>query len=342
MLWLQQAYISRLSFCLQNLTRVGDNYRFRCPFCGDSKKNALKSRGYLYVSGDGDNYNFRCHNCGESYSFSNFLKKIDMGLYEEYTFENFKNLGVNKPKPQKQNNEIFNKNLIPNFMRNNYHPKLNIPSVQSLKYDHECKKYVIGRKIPKFFWDKLFYAENFNDFICELSGEEKTYPNDRRLVIPAYNENKKLIYLQGRSLEKDSKIRYFTYEYDKNHKKIYGLDRVKYNKTIYVFEGPIDSMFIDNSIAVMDSNLSMSGQMIKDGTILVFDNQPRNAQFMKNVKKAVDLGYKCCFFPEWVDGKDVNEMILNGLTSEQIEDIIQKNSYSGIQAKMRYNTWKKV
>lgn len=341
MLWLQQAYISRLSFLLNKLNKVGDTYNFRCPFCGDSKKTPLKTRGYLYVSEDGQSYNYRCHNCGASMSFYSFLNKMDVELCKEYVFESLRHNEKNVPMV-KEKKKLFEINGLHELVRDNYHPKLSIPSIQSLPDDNECKKYVISRKIPKKHWNRLYYADDFSKFLVTIGTEDGKYPSDKRLIIPAYNENKKLIYVQGRSLDPTSKMRYFTYEVDKSRKKLYGLDRVKYNKMIYVFEGPIDSLFVDNSIATMDSNLCLNGDMIKDNTTLVFDNQPRNPSFLKCVKKAVDLGYRCCFFPSWVNGKDVNEMVTNGMTEAQVVDLIDKNSFSGIQAKMKFNTWRKI
>ena len=68
-------YIGIISSRLQKFKRVKpDLYNFRCPICGDSKKNKSKTRGYLYsVKAD---MNFRCHNCGASMTFSNFLRQL--------------------------------------------------------------------------------------------------------------------------------------------------------------------------------------------------------------------------------------------------------------------------
>ena len=82
-------YIGLVSSRLGNFKRVkSDLYNFRCPICGDSKKNKTKTRGYLYtIKAD---VNFRCHNCGASMTFSNFLKEIDPVVHKQYVFERFK------------------------------------------------------------------------------------------------------------------------------------------------------------------------------------------------------------------------------------------------------------
>ena len=45
---------------------------FRCPICGDSKKNKLKKRGYFYRKTG----TFYCFNCGTSMTGYDFLKAI--------------------------------------------------------------------------------------------------------------------------------------------------------------------------------------------------------------------------------------------------------------------------
>ena len=82
-------YIGLVSPRLQKFKKVKNNlFNFRCPICGDSKKNKSKTRGYFYtIKAD---VNFRCHNCGASMTFSNFLKEIDTVLHKQYVFERFK------------------------------------------------------------------------------------------------------------------------------------------------------------------------------------------------------------------------------------------------------------
>ena len=75
--------------------------------------------------------------------------------------------------------------------------------------------------------------------------------------------------------------------------------------------------------------------------VLVYDNEPRNKDIVKQIEKSIGKGYKVCLFPENVNGKDINEMILNGLTSEQIKSIIDTNTFSGLEAKLKFTNWKR-
>jgi hypothetical protein len=40
--------------------------------------------------------------------------------------------------------------------------------------------------------------------------------------------------------------------------------------------------------------------------------------------------------------KDINEMVLSGLTKQQLISIIKENTYSGLRAEMELNNWHKI
>ena len=64
-----------------------DLYNFRCPYCGDSKRNKVKARGYVYRKSN--DYFFICHNCGKSTTFAKFLEQIDGTTYKQYILERY-------------------------------------------------------------------------------------------------------------------------------------------------------------------------------------------------------------------------------------------------------------
>jgi hypothetical protein len=72
------------------------------------------------------------------------------------------------------------------------------------------------------------------------------------------------------------------------------------------------------------------------------DNEPRNKDIVRQLAKYIDLGYNVCMFPESMQEKDINEMILSGKTTEEIVEIINTNTFTGIEAKLRFSTWKKL
>jgi hypothetical protein len=276
-----------------------------------------------------------CHNCGASTSFYNFLKQVDESLLKEYQLERYKNgEGSNSPKPEFQ--DI--KQEAPKFKK-----ALELPSIDSLPEAHFAKSYVHDRRIPKTFHSQLYYAEDFAAFIQNL-GIENTglKEKDNRIVIPFYDKEKNLVALQGRALG-ESKLRYITLKLHDDNKKIFGLDRANTESMVYVTEGPFDSMFLENAVATADSNLeSASDSLDKSMITLVFDNEPRNKEIVAKMEHAIDNHYNVVVWPEFMTDKDINDMVLNGFSPDEIQDIVNKNTFVNLRAKMEFINWKKI
>lgn len=333
--FIDRAFLLRLSPKLQRFTQKKDDlYNFRCPLCGDSQKNKTKSRGYVYRKKN--DYFYMCHNCGASTSFYNFLDKVDPSLTKEYALERYKNGDNNKSNHKEPDFEEF-KTEKPVFKKS-----LNLPDIDSLPEAHFAKVYVKSRKIPETFYSQLYYAEDFATFIQSLGIEKELAKNDKRLVIPFYDAEKNLIAVQGRALG-ESKLRYITIKlYEDNHK-FFGLDRIDEDKMIYVVEGPIDSMFLDNAIATADSNLeSITSIYDKSKITLVFDNEPRNKEIIKKIDEAIEKHYNVVIWPEMIESKDINDMVLEGFSPDEIQDIISKNTFVNLRAKAEFVNWKRV
>lgn len=321
---------------LQRFARKKDDlYNFRCPLCGDSQKNKTKSRGYIFRKKN--DYFYMCHNCGISTTFYNFLKQVDPNLLKEYQLERYKNGETgnnNYPKPEF---EEF-KTEKPTFKKS-----LELPSIESLPEAHFAKNYVQQRRIPETVWSQLYYAEDFAAFIQTLGIEkEGLHKDDKRLVIPFYNAEKELVAVQGRSLG-ESKLRYITLKLHDDNKKVYGLDRIDTDELVYVVEGPIDSMFLENAVATADSNLeSIVDTLDKSKVVLIFDNEPRNKEIVNKLEHAIDNHFNVVIWPEMMEEKDINDMVLGGFSPDEIQDIIDKNTFLNLRAKMEFVNWKKV
>ena len=245
--FVDQKYIGLVSSRLEKFKQVKTGlYNFRCIYCGDSQKNKNKTRGYIY--GYKNDHNYKCHNCGVSKSFTNFLKDIDSSLYDQYVMERYKNgstgKGSNTPEPK----FTFEK---PKFTKKAF----DLPSIAELNKEHSARIYLENRKIPQDFLSKLFYCEKFKQWTNEQKETfESTKYDEPRIIIPLIN-NGEIFGFQGRSLSKKPKVKYITIILDEYQPKIYGLDRIDWNKTVYVVEGPFDSMFIDNSIAMVGADI---------------------------------------------------------------------------------------
>jgi hypothetical protein len=217
--------------------------------------------------------------------------------------------------------------------------------IDTMPVDHPAVKYVAERLIPKEHWNKLYFAPKWMKYVNNV---KYTYPDEAlindhpRLVIPFFNEHGKVFAFQGRAFGNEDP-RYMTIKLDDNMERIYGLDRTDFSQTVYAVEGPIDSLFLPNTVAVAGSSFDtayMRGLASK--LVVIFDNEPRNTQLCKQIKKCIDLNYKVCLFPNTVMQKDINDMVKVGhKTVDEIVDIINKNTFTGLEASVRFNEWRK-
>ena len=317
-------YIGLISSRLQKFKRVkADLYNFRCPICGDSQKHKNKARGYFYQVKT--NTNYKCHNCGVSLSFNNFLKQIDATLHKQYVMEKFKeghaggrNFVVEEPK--------FN------FKKPVFKKSLDLPRASEVPI---ATKYLEKRKINP----NLFYFTS--EFQKWTNTHKQTFNNinkdESRVIIPLHDTEKNLIGFQGRSLGPNS-VKYITVMLNEDAPKIYGLDKIDERKPIYITEGPFDSTFVENSVAMCGSDLDI-GSFGWSNYIWVFDNEPRNREIVERIDKTIGRGDKIVIWPKQIVEKDINDMVLSG---HDIMSILQSNTYSGLQAKVKFNNGKKV
>jgi len=334
-IFIDRKYLLQMSSRLGRFTKKKEDlYNFRCPLCGDSQKNKTKSRGYIFRKKN--DYFYMCHNCGVSTTFFNFLKQVDSGLLKEYQLERYTNGETGNNNYPKPTFDEF-KTEQPSFKKS-----IQLPTISSLEDGHFAKTYVQQRMIPLSFQETLYYADDFKQLV-ESYGIEKDIPaGDKRLVIPFYDKEKNLIAFQGRALS-DSKARYITIKLSDEGKKIYGQERVDEEKKIYVLEGPIDSMFIANSVATADSHLeAVTDVFDKSNVVLVFDNEPRNKEILKQIERAIDNHFNVVIWPEMIEEKDVNEMVLNGFSVDEIQDILINHTHQNLRAKLEYMNWRKL
>ena len=315
-------YITLLGSRLEKFKKVkADTYNFRCPICGDSKKNRTKTRGYLYRIKN--NTNFRCHNCGASMSFNNFLKELDSGLHKEYVFEKFKKGNTGKNFQAEEPKFEFKK---PEFKK-----KLDLPKAVE---NEKAKKYLESRNLNPY---KFYYTPNFKSWTNSLQHTfDKTHYDEERIIIPLFY-NKKLIGFQGRALD-SSPNKYITIMLDEDAPKIYGLDEINRDETIYVVEGPFDSTFIKNSVAMCGSDIDI-GSFGWSDIVYVYDNEPRNREICNRISKTIDRGEKVVIWSSNISEKDLNDMVLAG---RDVQNMVECNTYKGLEAKLKFTNWKKI
>ena len=316
-------YIGLVSVRLEKFKRVkADLYNCRCPICGDSQKNKTKTRGYLYQIKN--NTNYKCHNCGVSLSFNNFLKQIDPMLHKQYSMEKFKegftgkNFVVEEPKFE--------------FSKPKFTKKLDLPKASEVPV---AKEYLEKRKLNP---EKFYYAENFKEWVNQ---QKHTFENinkdESRIIIPMYDVDNNLIGFQGRSIE-SSYNKYITIMLVDDAPKVYGLEKIDSQKPVYIVEGPFDSTFIKNAIAMCGSDIDIRSFGWSD-YIWVFDNEPRNREIINRISKTIDRGDKVVIWPTSIKQKDINDLVIAGYDPE---NMLESNTYSGLEAKVKFNEWKKV
>lgn len=323
-------YANLVSSRLEKFKQVRNGvYTFRCPYCGDSEKHKNKTRGYFFAKKSGLVY--KCHNCGVGRSFGNFLKDHAADLHDEYVLERYKQGLTGKGRNVADPDFKFEK---PKFVKS----QTDLPSVASLNNSHPAKGYLLGRGIPEKYFSELYYAENF----CQWTNQQKLTFRDvkkdhPRIIIPFIDTDGNWFGYQGRSLDFNDKMRYITIMLDEDHPKIYGLNRIKSQSTVYIVEGPFDSLFVENGVAMCGADVDISNYNWSH--VYVFDNEPRNKQICDRISGAIDRGDPVVIWPTNLTEKDLNDMVLAG---HDIRLLVESNTYQGLEAKVKFTEWKRV
>lgn len=298
-------------------------------------------RGYFYRK-DNDMF-YKCHKCGYGTTFSNALKQLDPTSYKEYCLEKYTEGERKDWTPTGSNwtpngHTLFEKNSEPE------QPKVRVlidnimDRVDSLPYDHEVVKYVEGRSIPKSVWNRLYYIDNIKD-IVQLNEKYSAsiVTEEPRLAIPFFDKNGRLTAVSLRAMRGET-LRYILVKVREEAPTVFGLEQVSQEKMITVVEGPIDSLFLENSIACAGTSFNKIDELGLGNIRIVFDNQPKNKEVCKLMSKYVDKNYNVVIWPESISQKDINDMVQNNLN---VQEIVDQNTFSGLSAKFKFNQWKK-
>ena len=315
-------YINLVSSRLQRFKRVkADLYNFRCPICGDSQKNKSKTRGYLYAIKA--NVNYKCHNCGASMSLNNFIKQIDPVIAKQYAFEKFKDGHTGR--------NFVTEEPTFNFEAPKFKKKLDLPKASTVPI---AKLYLEKRKLNP---TKFYYADKFKAWTNSLKEtfEDINY-DEPRIIIPLYYKDD-LVGFQGRSLG-PNKVKYITVMINDNAPKIYGLDEIKKESPVYITEGPFDSSFIKNSIAMCGADADVYKWGVSD-PVWIYDNEPRNNEIVKRISNTISKGDKVVIWPSNINEKDINDMVLSG---HNVQELVESNIYNGLEANLKFNIWKRI
>ena len=323
-------YLYNISSRLDRFKKKSRNlFNFRCPYCGDSKKNKSKARGFVYAVKN--EYFYKCHNCSKGTTLGKLIEYIDPQLYKQYVIEKYKsgnNNTVQEPEFKFEPVKFDDKTLkdLTRFDK--------IPN-------HPAYKMFIENRHLKDYHDKLYVTWHFYDWVNKLIPNK--FPNIKedhpRVIIPFLDVDNKMFAFQGRAFG-DEEPKYITIKLDENKRRIYGLDRLDINKTIYITEGPIDSLFLPNAIAVAGSDLEIKN--LKRKAVYVFDNEPRSIEIVNKMKKLIEKNYNICIWPKSLKYKDINDMVMSGMSPVEVQGIIDNNTFSKLSAHQQLVNWKEV
>jgi len=325
--YIDKKYINMVSPQLERFKWKSANLaNCRCPICGDSQKNKSKARGFFFPKKN--DYFFKCHNCGIGHSVYRFLQFIAPALAQEYALERWRNGENGKSNYVKPDETAV---ALPKA-------ELHLPKITSLPEDHIARQYLQTRRVPDL--DRFYFSNGFGDWVRSIDPTYTTIPNDERIVIPFVNKRGELVAAQGRCLSgSKNAIRYITVKFCKDGRAIYGEDRLDYSKRVYAVEGPIDSVFLNNAVALAGCELAHATKLFSD-CVVVYDNEPRNAEIVKKVEEAIRGGYTVCVWSDSVDQKDINDMVLAGRSPQEVQQIIDECACSGLTALARFSQWR--
>lgn len=294
---------------------------------------------------------YTCHNACGSMSFSTFFKRVDPALYAEYQKERIvAGLWVRGSRKRELPDASF-KTGGPQFTDKGPSASVGISSDDPLRFlkridtlpeTHYARRFCEKRKLPDltllyhcpcfYTWSNTVVPGKFKDELCTPKTDHA------RLVIPFYDKQHRLIAFQGRSYAERSEVKYITIKVEEDSPKIWGADRIGPG-TVYAFEGPLDAMFVRNSIAFAGGDHTTLRDYDPETTVVVFDNEPRSVDTKRRLLKAINSGYGVVVWPKDLKGKDVNELVKNGIDPDTILEIIKTHTYRGLSAESELSYW---
>lgn len=306
-----------------------DHYRSCCPICREGKSWGSKFRCY-YIP---ENNNVYCHNCGSSLTPYQWIREVSGMTHEQL---------VNDYNKFDGENTGINFNIIEDSSTNTPIVPHTLPEECINLFDPIQVQYYKDNNIVKLALDvvekrRLKTALNSPDSLF-LSLKDKTHKN--RIIIPFKNSDGKIIYYQSRSiLPNDEKGRFLSKV--KSEKSIFGMEKIDVNYDyVFIFEGPIDSFFVKNGIAVAGISygkhkFTKTQQIQMDELVLfkkiwVLDNQWIDKTAKDKTLSLLEMN-ECVFFwpKKYQKYKDLNDLCvsknINGISPE----FIKKNSYCG-------------
>ena len=330
-LWLDEKFLLQVRSRLKLFKKTGKGlYNCRCPYCGDSKKSNSKARGYFYTKDN--NMFFDCKNCGKGTTFSKFLEWFDPELYKEYVMEMFQDRSTTRRKRKPKTPKMkFNKVERKVEKEKNKLLELMTP-VSEMPEGSLVLDYVKNRVIPYKEWENLYFCPNIKEITQHLEKyKEKKFTEDPKLVFPFFNVHGQLTHLQFRAITNvDKKYRFITIELIDDIKR-FGVQNIDPDKPVRICESPIDSFYVDNAIAMAGSSVPYH-EFDPKKDVFVYDNEPRNKEIVKFMKKAIQKGFGVVIWGQDMKYNDINDMIIGTWNRNELNEYITSHTFRGLTA----------
>lgn len=314
--------------CKRVKTRNSKIYNFECPVCNEGKSSGKKRRGFFLVN---ENY-FICKNCQRSWSVADWIMEVEHITFKQLRkeageYDNTFNEIIEKKTESVSNKKIYS---LP-YDCINLNDPVQLQYYKDKKEVQDCLAYIKTRRLntainkPKTFYISL------SDHI-----------HKNRLCIPFYDIAGKIVYYQTRALyEKDEDIAKYLSKKD-TEKTLYGINNITSNlEHIFIFEGPIDSMFCQNSVAACGLSLTTVQQEQLDkyrlfDKIWVLDNQFDNKEVCEKYGEIIERGERVFFWPAECKGyKDINDICVATKRDNIPPKFILDNAFSGMEAQLK-------
>ena len=319
-------YLNLLSVRLDKFKKKKEFlWNFRCPICGDSKKNKNKARGFIFqLKGK---LLYKCHNCQVSIPFDRFLEKMDPELYREFRMEAFEQ-GPKRRDMRKVERIVSTKPTFEIDVLSNLTP------INELN-NHPAREYLLNRQLPL---DDLYWTDEFCNYVNSVKPNtfEESDEQEGRIIIPFRTKEGNCFGFQGRAIHHTT-LRYVSIILEE-HPKIFGLHGLDHEQRIFITEGPFDSLLLQNACAMGGADISCVGDMLGTNVVYVYDNEPRNPQIVSRIEDHIGRGNRVVIWPTHIREKDVNDMVISGLN---VQFIVETNTYSGLTATLKLNEWRK-
>lgn len=301
-------YADQVASSLDGSTKRSGKLNFRCNICGDSEKNLRKKRAWIYEQSG--TWMFHCFNCGVSMKFTTWLKQYQPDHYRSYLMDNLNS-------DDKSGYEVKTKRVVNLFSKRepliyDFYKDCKFSSIinNDTQLAKDAIRFCQKRRIPEETWKK---------FLVCTSGRLRN-----RLVIPYFDKSGDIVFFSARKIYDHTEgVKYVCQIGDKY---IYNLDFVDTTKPVIVVEGPVDAMFIENSVA-MTGAANMEIEHVKAELFYILDNDDTGRrESLKLLKKGKNvfnwkkyLEDKGLYYSKI---KDINDLILKqNIDKIRFEDV---------------------